>query len=724
VKPTHLLFGIALFLAGLASAVDPIALGDRRELFVDDFLIQKLDGAERRLHRPTAREVAIVHDAPWEGNISYYHTVFRDEDIYRMYYRGGHSGARTSHPEANKHQVVCYAESKDGINWVKPKLGLREFAGSKENNIIWEGIGQHNFVPFKDANPDCAPDAKYKAIGHGKGGLYVFRSADAIRWEMIRDQPVITKGAFDSQNLAFYDTVRGRYVDFHRGFKDGVRAIMTCTSPDFVNWTEPEWIEIRDGRKEHLYTNQTTPYHRAPHIFMAFPKRFLPHRNPSGHRLPGASDIVFMSSRDGLTFDRWADAFLRPGLQGERWVNRNNFVNWGIVETASGIPGTPDELTWYSVEGYYQGDDCQMRRYTLRKDGFVSVSGGLGGGELLTKPFTFTVPKRGTPRTDYHQRKAPIRYDRQNPIHGSGSLEFQRAGILHLGGTANLGKQATLAVAVRDVPAGHRRLFSTYNGSTTEPDELYFDINPGGVIQKINGFSVRFNYDGVLIGAKFSDIGNWSAAQQPGKVHHLAVTWDDGRVTLYFDGKQVGTGGKPGAGDLKFKLGDLRFGEDYPPTSIGNEPFLGMADDIMVLRRVLSADELRKWINGDFGVFESEDAGVLLTMEGEHYPLTDKLMLDGPATVVGPMGDEPFQVGLFVNYSTSAAGSLRCEIQDENGDAIPGFSMAECDDAVGDAIEFPLRWKGSAELNALAGRPIRLKFELKDADLFAIRFGR
>jgi hypothetical protein len=724
VNSTTCLLGLALVTGSAALAADPIALGNRRELFVDEHLIAKLVGVTRLLHRPIAREVAIVHDAPWEGNISYYHTVFQDEGKYRMYYRGGHSGKRVSYPAANKHQLVCYAESNNGLHWTKPNLGLHEFNGSKENNIMWTGIGVHNFVPFKDANPDCVPEAKYKAIGHGKGGLYAFRSADAIRWELIRDTPVITKGAFDSQNLAFYDSVRGRYVDFHRGFKDGVRAIMTCTSPDFLNWTEPEWIEISDGRKEHLYTNQTTPYHRAPHIFMAFPKRFLPSRNPTGHPLSGASDIVFMTSRDGLTFDRWSDAFVRPGLQSERWVNRNNFVNWGIVETASGIQGTPDLLTWYSVEGYYQGDDCQMRRYTLRKDGFVSVRAPLRGGELLTKPLTFSVPARNTPRTEYPQRAAAIRYETKNPIRGNGSLEFQRPAILHLGDTTNLGKQATLGVVVRDVPAGLRRLFSTYNGSTTAPDELYFDINSGGIIQKINGYSIRFNYDGVLTGARFEDIGDWSAAKLPGKIHHIAATWDDGRVTLYFDGKQVAVGGKPGAGDLMFKLGDLRFGEDYPPTSIANEPFMGAADDILVLRRKLSLDELKRWVKGDFGVFESTDAGVLLTMDGEHYPLADKLMLDGASTVVGPVEDEPFQVGLFVNYATSAAGSLRCEIQDENGKVIPGFSMAECDEAVGDAIEFPMRWKGSAELNSLAGRSIRLRFELKDTDIYAMRFGK
>jgi len=139
-------------------------IGNRRELFVDDHLVERLTRARRVLHHPQAREVAIVHDAAWEGNVCFYHTVFRDDDRYRMYYRGMHSGPRTTHPEAKGREVVCYAESRDGVVWTKPKLGLFEFAGSKQNNIIWTGVGTHNFVPFKDSNPSCRPEAKYKVV--------------------------------------------------------------------------------------------------------------------------------------------------------------------------------------------------------------------------------------------------------------------------------------------------------------------------------------------------------------------------------------------------------------------------------------------------------------------------------------------------------------------------------------------------------------------------------
>ncbi len=144
---------ILLVAAGVASAAEPINIGSRLELLADDFLIDRQDGQiEHRLHSPVPREVAVEHDMPWEGNNCHYHTVFQDGERYRMYYRGAHidltgGKVRQGHPA-----VVCYAESADGIRWTKPELGLVEFAGSRKNNIVWNGVGCHNFVPMKDAD--------------------------------------------------------------------------------------------------------------------------------------------------------------------------------------------------------------------------------------------------------------------------------------------------------------------------------------------------------------------------------------------------------------------------------------------------------------------------------------------------------------------------------------------------------------------------------------------
>jgi hypothetical protein len=140
---------------------------------------------------------------------------------------------------------------------------------------------------------------------------------------------------------------------------------------------------------EHLYTNAITPYFRAPHILLGFPKRFVPERKIGTHIVGGVSDGLFMSSRDGLHWRRWGEAFIRPGLQKERWVNRNNMTAWGILVTKSDIPGLPDELSIYSSEGYYL-KACRLRRFTLRLDGFVSVHAPYEGGEITTRPIIFS----------------------------------------------------------------------------------------------------------------------------------------------------------------------------------------------------------------------------------------------------------------------------------------------------------------------------------------------
>jgi hypothetical protein len=237
-----------LLLTGLAVAAAafggerPVDIGTRRELFVDRHLIDKLGGgAELRRHRPARREVVLEHDEPWEGNTSGYHTTFKDGDVYRMYYRGWHyvlKGKKVTDGKEDHAPVVCYAESKDGIHWTKPELGLHEFRGSKKNNIIWTGVGTHNFVPFKDANPKCKPEATYKAVGgiQEEGGLFAFHSADGIHWKLTADKPIITskKYAFDSQNVAFWDTERGEYRCYFRGWRGkapgGVRDIKLYTA--------------------------------------------------------------------------------------------------------------------------------------------------------------------------------------------------------------------------------------------------------------------------------------------------------------------------------------------------------------------------------------------------------------------------------------------------------------------------------------------------------------
>jgi len=378
-KPAMLLSTFAILTVATAVADDPIDIGSRRELFVDEYLIESMGGVLRVLHQPEPREVVLTTDKPWEGNTCAYYTIFQDGDLYRMYYRGSHYDEQTrkgAHPE-----VTCYAESTDGIHWTRPNLGLHEFNGSKANNIILTGLGAHCFVAFKDENPDCPPESRYKGISRGrpdgKKGLYVFQSSDGIHWKLLKNEPVITEGAFDSQNLAFWHPLEEQYVDYHRIFVDGVRAIMRSTSDDFVNWSKPQLLTYPGAPNQLLYTNAIRPYPRAPHIYVGFPTRYLPKDQNV--------EPLFMSSRDGLTFERWNEPVVPQSAPEDRAGNRSNYLANGLVV----LPENDREYAVYGTEAYYTGPDSRLRRFTYRLDGFVSAQAGEAPGSLITKPLIY-----------------------------------------------------------------------------------------------------------------------------------------------------------------------------------------------------------------------------------------------------------------------------------------------------------------------------------------------
>ena len=423
---------LLLLTAFFSAAADPIDIGSRCELFVDGHLIEKMTGkAEQRLHQPQPQEIAITHDAPWEGSGTGYHSIFKDGGKYRMYYKAWQlTVTAPGKVNTGEHPLfTCYAESDDGIHWRKPELGLHEFKGSKANNIVLVPgkMGAANPDPghiaiFKDDNPAAAADAKYKAIvrSNSPKGLLALKSPDGLRWSPMSETPVITDGAFDSQNLAFWDAQAGLYRAYWRYFTGGTtdeknwkpsgfRAIRTATSKDFVHWENQQDLRYVDSPDEALYTNQVKPYARAPHLLLGFPTRYiergwseslkaLPEREHREWRSKASdrygmvvTEGLFMSSRDGVTFKRWNEAFLPPGIERPgTWNYGHQYLAWHLVETKSSLEGAPDELSLYATESYWTDRSSALRRYTLRLDGFVSLHAPMSGGEVLTKPLTFT----------------------------------------------------------------------------------------------------------------------------------------------------------------------------------------------------------------------------------------------------------------------------------------------------------------------------------------------
>lgn len=408
------LFALSALLAGSpALASEPVAIGSRRELFVDRLLIDHMKGASLALQRPVPAGVALKFDQPWEGRFSAYITVLHYDDAnkYQLYYRGN-----AGFKDGTSGEVTCYAESADGAKWTKPKLGLHEIEGSKDNNVMLANMPPftHNFAPFIDERPGVAKEQRYKALaglGGKNGGLCAFASADGLHWKKLQDAPVITKGAFDSQNVSFWSASEQCYVAYFRIFTagvidektwkpKGVRWVSRATSKDFVSWTDATPMTCDQPLVDHIYISQTHPYFRAPHLYVSTAARFMPGTPAlTAEQKPlvaedkkayatldqDCSEAVLMTTRAGTTqYNRtFMEGFVRPGLDFRNWTSRSNYPACGVVQTGR------SEMSMF-VERHYGQGTAQLERFTLRLDGFSSLHAGYEGGEMTTKPISFT----------------------------------------------------------------------------------------------------------------------------------------------------------------------------------------------------------------------------------------------------------------------------------------------------------------------------------------------
>ena len=112
-----------------------IDLGSRLELFVDDYLIDRMRGSSLELQAPVPREVVMTFSRPWEGPGAACYSVFQDGDTFRLYYRGARAKSRT----VSMYEHACCAKSVDGILWTRPKLGPCQSAWTTAPNIVCDG---------------------------------------------------------------------------------------------------------------------------------------------------------------------------------------------------------------------------------------------------------------------------------------------------------------------------------------------------------------------------------------------------------------------------------------------------------------------------------------------------------------------------------------------------------------------------------------------------------
>jgi hypothetical protein len=233
-------------------------------------------------------------------------------------------------------------------------------------------------------------------------------------------------GVFDSYNVVFWDEVDKEYKMYIRDFHDydGSRSnyyprddimepcyrdVCLTRSKDFIHWTKPEQIKYTDGDIHiQMYTNQIIKYPRA-NIFLGMPTRYVNRVKDSvnfkylpdwyGQRAEYiskgerhgtvATDCVLITSRDGMTFDRYPEAFWAPGLEKTRnWQYGEGYFSHGIVETECDENDKLTEYSFYDSEGRW-GELSKIVRYTVRLDGFFSWFADYNGGTVTTKPISF-----------------------------------------------------------------------------------------------------------------------------------------------------------------------------------------------------------------------------------------------------------------------------------------------------------------------------------------------
>jgi hypothetical protein len=392
---------------GFAQQKAPV-LQNQRELFVDNYLVDKFVNTETRLATPVSAGVAVQFDKPWEGNFAAYVSVTHADGKYKMYYRG------LGEENGAKGEVTCYAESEDGINWKKPVLNLIEVHGSKANNVVAiSGLQQssHNFSVIYDSNPGTPASQRYKAVGgvasslkRSARGLYRFVSPDGIHWNRLKeDTTALFRDGYgmDSQNVLAWLPAEKTYAIYLRTWTGdkpgdtkllkGVRTIARSVSKDFIHWSEPVVMNFGNTPLEDLYTNATQPYFRAPHLLISMPFRFSPeNRVLSDEEMKangieksmwkGVSDAVLLTSRGGNVYDRkFMESFVRPGLDQRNWAARSTIPSLGVVPTGK------DEMSFF-VTRAYSTKGCYLERMKLRIDGFASLHAGYQEGHAVTRP--------------------------------------------------------------------------------------------------------------------------------------------------------------------------------------------------------------------------------------------------------------------------------------------------------------------------------------------------
>ena len=305
-----------------------IILSNHPQLFLDDYIVARMENLRQEIHKPAKHPCnpLIVQDKPWEKRvIEIYGTVLYEPETekFRCWYLA------SSDPNAKPEYYICYAESKDGVNWTKPMVGQGEFESFTQHNIVIPG--GHGICVVKSSD-ESSPGKRYKAAG---GNTIAF-SLDGITWTMQKWDAV---GKNDTGTSAVW--WKNEYLAFVRNqgvWTNGImREVGISVSSNFSEWTKKKTVFKTDTEDGYPWTQpyglSVTPY--GDQLIGILWLIRLDRVNDNNSL--GDIEMQLVVSRDGRKWHRVADRapFLEPTPgswdQGRVWPGTTMFVKDNIV---------------------------------------------------------------------------------------------------------------------------------------------------------------------------------------------------------------------------------------------------------------------------------------------------------------------------------------------------------------------------------------------------------
>ena len=421
-----------------------IDIGKEKQLFLDEYLVERITGARQVLHPPQkmGTDPIIPADSPWEGNSLVMRTVLYDsqDELYKMWYLASDitsqrdPGTGTITVGGNGDSRVCLAVSTDGRNWEKPDLGRVEFDGSRHNNIIptENGIADSKNIfldtrepdPFRrlkamsrfsDGDPELVArlerdpsvyyemDAKYVDALKQKGnwtslGWNLYHSADGVDWEqyegnpVFRDPPQARTWAGPARFMG-WDPIRQAYAVHMEACQHArsplmKRLIGRAESPDLVHWSRPETILVPDEQDPpdtQFYFAAITAYHG---LYIGLLTYFFTER---GIIVP---HLVF--SRDGIHYDRrFREPFIPVG-EADSYEGREIYADVPLVSGDELLIFYTGRIAGHGAGPFYEREFGADSVYagigmaSLPLDGFCSIDAGDEEAEVVTRAFSFS----------------------------------------------------------------------------------------------------------------------------------------------------------------------------------------------------------------------------------------------------------------------------------------------------------------------------------------------